>query len=64
MTQEIWDRYEIVGRAFESQYSGRCTLDPDHKIKRGDRVARIQRKDNPMLPVSGVVCKNCVSDLR
>ena len=60
----IGDKYEIVGRTFESQFHGRCTLDRDHKIKRGDRVARIQRKDNPMLPIAGVVCKLCLGDLR
>lgn len=61
---EIFGRYEVVGRTFESQFHGRCTLDREHKIKRGDRVARIQRTDNPMLPISGVVCKNCLADIR
>lgn len=61
---EIWEKYEIVGRAFDSQYRGTCTLDRDHVIKRGDRVARVQRKDNPMLTVGGVACKLCVAELR
>lgn len=53
------DEFEIV-RIFEAQYPGTCTIDREHIIKRGDRVARIQRADNPMLPISGVACKNCV----
>lgn len=61
---DFYDRYEIVGRTFESQFSGRCTLDPEHKIKRGQRVARVQRKDNPMLPVGGVACRLCIDELR
>lgn len=51
--------YEAIGRRFESQFRGTCTLDYEHKIKRGDRVTRIQRADNPMLPISGVACANC-----
>lgn len=59
-----YENFEIDGGTFESQYRGRCALDPDHAIKRGERVARVIRKDNPMLPVGGVVCKNCVSEIR
>lgn len=58
------ENYEIDGGTFESQYVGRCALDREHKIKRGDRVARVFRKDNPTLTVGGVVCKNCVSEIR
>ncbi len=55
--------FEIVGRVFEAQFSGHCTLDYDHKVRRGDRVARVQRADNPMMPISGVACKDCVKIL-
>ena len=61
---ELYDRYEIDGRIFEAQYRGVCTLDPEHKIKRGDRVARLIRKDNPMLTVGGVACKHCTEEIR
>ena len=54
------EEFEIVGHTFEAQYNGVCTIDRDHEIKRRDRVAKVQRADNPMLPVSGVACKNCV----
>ena len=62
--EDLSEKYEIEGRIFESQYRGRCTLDPEHPIKRGDRVARLLRKDNPMLTVPGVACKRCVEEIR
>lgn len=52
--------FEIIGRTFLSQYSGTCTIDRDHEIKRGTKVARVQRADNPMLPISGVACSQCI----
>lgn len=55
--------FEIIGRVFEAQYSGVCTINYDHRVKRGDRVAKVQRADNPMLPVSGVACAACVKVL-
>jgi hypothetical protein len=54
--------FEIL-RTFPAQYSGFCTVDRAHKIKRGDIVAVVQRADNPMLPVKGVACRSCVSIL-
>lgn len=57
------EEYEVVGRAFDAQYSGRCTLDYDHQIRRGDLVARVRHADNPMLPVQGVACSACVKVL-
>lgn len=54
------DLFEVVGRAFEAKYKGHCTINYDHKIKMGSRVAKIQRKDNPMIPVSGVACSECI----
>ncbi len=54
--------FEIL-RTFEAKFHGVCTIEPAHKVKRGDRVAVVQRADNPMLPVKGVACKSCVSIL-
>ncbi len=54
------DVFEVVGRAFEAKYKGYCAINYDHKIKLGQRVARVQRKDNPMIPVSGVACSECI----
>jgi hypothetical protein len=55
--------YERIGRVFEAQYAGTCTLDWDHKVRRGDRVSKVQRADNPMIPVSGVACASCTKVL-
>lgn len=55
--------FEIIGRTFEAQYSGVCTINYDHKVRRGDRVARVQRADNPMLPITGVACASCTKIL-
>ncbi len=66
MDQEEPDSDEIdfeVVRVFQAMYNGVCTIEPAHKIRRGDRVAIVQRADNPMLPVKGVACKACVSIL-
>lgn len=57
------EEFEVMGRIFEAQFSGHCTIDYDHKIRRGDRVARVQRVANPMLPVAGVACAMCVKVL-
>jgi len=55
--------YEVIGRVFEAQYSQSCTIDDEHRIRRGDRVAKVQRADNPMLPVPGVACKVCIKGM-
>jgi hypothetical protein len=52
--------YEIVGKVWESQFPGHCTVEYEHKIRRGDQVARVRRADNPMLPVGGVACTTCI----
>lgn len=54
--------FEIL-RTFPAKYAGVCTIEPAHKIRRGDIVAIVQRADNPMLPVKGVACRSCVSIL-
>lgn len=56
--------YEVVGPRFEAVFPGRCAVDHDHVIKRGDRIARVQKAANPMLPVPGVACTMCVKVLR
>lgn len=52
--------YEVLGRPFPAQFKGSCTLNWDHSYKRGDMVARVQRADNPLLPIPGVACAACV----
>ena len=57
-------RFEIVGRAFTASYRGNCTINYGHVIKRGNLVSKIQRKDNPFMPVSGVACTECTRILQ
>lgn len=54
-------RFVAIGRRFKSQFSGVCTIDRDHPIKRGDWVTRVEHADNPFIPVTGVACKYCLS---
>ncbi len=54
------EEFEVDGRPFMTMYPGNCTVDYEHIIKRGERVARVRRADNPMLPVSGVACYRCI----
>ena len=56
------DEFEIIA-VFDAQFNGTCTIDRDHKVKRGTRVSRIQRADNPMIPVAGVACASCTKML-
>ena len=55
--------YEIVGRAFEASYRGHCNIVYEHKIKVGEKVARVRRADNPMIVVGGVACKICIREI-
>jgi len=53
------DEYEAVGRPFDAQFPGYCAVNYDHKVKRGERVTKVQRADNPLIPVGGVACGKC-----
>lgn len=57
-----FEQVEITGM-FVVAYSARCVLEWDHQIKIGQRAFKVQRKDNPMLPVSGAVCQDCAKRL-
>lgn len=54
--------YEIVA-LFPSQFGGYCTLEPSHRIRKGDRVSKLRRADNPMISVPGVACSVCTLDI-
>lgn len=54
------DPYEVVA-VFTSQFSGTCTINREHRIKRGDKVGRVQYSDNPFIAISGVCCEACVN---
>lgn len=53
------DPYVIVA-TFRAQYSGICNLDDNHGYKVKDIVGKLERTDNPFIPVSGVCCNRCV----
>ncbi len=53
--------YEIVA-VFPTQFSGYCTLVDMHKIRKGDRVGKVRRADNPTIVLPGVACKYCILD--
>lgn len=57
--QEEPPEFEVIA-VFDAQFNGVCTIDREHKVKRGTRVGRVQRADNPMIPVQGVACASCV----
>lgn len=54
--------YEIVAM-FPSQFAGYCTLVDIHRIRKGDRVAKIRLADNPLISIPGVACGICALDL-
>ena len=54
--------YEVTS-TFESMYRGTCALDNRHDVKRGTRVGKIRLVSNPLLPVPGVACAQCVKIL-
>lgn len=54
--------YEVLV-VFKSAFASDCLVNPNHRIRRGDRIGFVQLADNPMIPVKGVVCKWCVKDL-
>lgn len=59
---ELDHEYEWTAK-FWSQYSGYCTLNPDHRFKKGELVAKIQKADNPFITITGVACKHCLLDI-
>jgi hypothetical protein len=54
--------YEIVSN-FPSQFGGYCNLEESHRIRKGDRVSKIRRADNPLISIPGVTCRICSLDI-
>lgn len=50
----------VILATFKSQFSGICAADETHAYKRNDYVGKLERSDNPFLPVTGVCCNRCV----
>ena len=54
--------YEVTA-TFESMYNGTCNLDNRHAVRRGTRVGYIREIANPLVPIRGVACAQCVKIL-
>lgn len=54
--------FEVV-ETFNALYTGSCTLDNRHDIRRGTRVGKVRQIDNPLIPIPGVACASCVKFL-
>lgn len=50
----------VIVATFPAKFSGICAADPLHAYKRGDYVGKLERSDNPFIPVQGVCCNRCV----
>jgi hypothetical protein len=50
----------LITEVFKASWVGDCSLDPWHKIRRGDLIGRAVRGDNPLVNVRGYVCALCV----
>jgi hypothetical protein len=55
--------YEVL-RLLVVSYPSTCIADDRHRIRPGDKAARLQRADNPMWPVPGLVCYKCAKGMR
>lgn len=51
--------YEVT-KTFDARFAGRCAVDEDHKIRKGDLVGFLRLASNPLRPVQGVACGACV----
>lgn len=56
---EFADPYIVVA-TFRAQFSGVCNLDDSHMYRVKDIVGKLERSDNPFIPVPGVCCNRCV----
>jgi hypothetical protein len=56
---DLTDDFEIE-YIFEAQFRGHCTIDREHEYRRGQKVGRVRHASNPMLPIQGVACSNCI----
>lgn len=53
--------YEVTA-IFAAQFASTCTLNESHRIRKGDRVGKLQYADNPYISIPGVACKYCTTD--
>lgn len=50
----------VVIASFRAQYKGFCNLNEEHTYKANDLVGKLERTDNPFIPVRGVCCNRCL----
>lgn len=48
---------------FRSRYTSVCSIDSEHRIAKGDQIAKITRTDNPFLGVLLYACPRCTAKL-
>lgn len=53
------DLYLVV-KTVKSSWRGDCNLDETHTYRSGDIIGKLERSDNPFIPVSGWCCNKCV----
>ena len=59
-TGEAEESAYLVTEVFKAQWHGDCTLDPWHRIRRGDLIGRVVPSSNPLVVVQGYACAVCV----
>jgi hypothetical protein len=59
LRQRDLDEYEVT-QTFLAVYIGQCTMDNQHPIRRNTRVGRVRMISNPLIPIPGVACADCV----
>jgi hypothetical protein len=52
----------VVSQVFTAQYPGNCKV-CDARYKVGVKVGKLEREDNPFIPVTGVACPRCLRDI-
>ena len=52
--------YEVIATV-DAQFDGTCCIDRDHKIKRKDRIGKVQLIENPFVVITGFACRHCTA---
>lgn len=56
---EFGERFVVISTA-KASWRGDCAADELHTYKPGDIIGKLERSDNPFLPVPGWCCNRCV----
>lgn len=55
-----YEDYKIKGDVFQSKFDSRCCIDSRHRIRRRDKIAFVELKDNPHITIEGPACSSCI----